>query len=176
VSEPNEFWRDVPGYDGHYQVSDLGRVRSCKTHDGRAGPTWVLRAPQVGRKGYLMLALYKRNRQSTRYIHSLVAEAFIGPRPAGKDVAHNNGHPQDNRVTNLRWATKKENQADRLAHGTAIRGEIAYNHKLTEGAVREIRRLWAAGGVTRRELAEHFRVSESAIQQIYMGKNWAWLE
>lgn len=174
--DTTETWRDIPGFDGHYQVSDLGRVRSCKTTHGEAGLTWHLRAPQpLPPYGHLMLVLYRHNQPHTRYVHALVAGAFLGPCPPGHEVAHNDGNPADNRVQNLRYATRKENQADRLEHGTMIRGEDASNHKLTESDVRDIRAAWAARTTSRRALAERYGVSESAIQQIYLRKNWAWL-
>lgn len=167
-----ETWRDIPGYDGCYQISDQGRVRSRKNHDGSAGDTWHLKRHGIGRKGYLKAVLWRGNRQFNHYVHTLVIEAFVGPRPPGMEVAHNNGDNTDNRPSNLRYATPKENQADRIAHGTAIRGEQAWNTKLTEQQVRAIR---GSVGRTQQALADEYGVHRSTIENILNGANWRWL-
>ena len=110
----DEEWRDIAGYEGAYQVSSLGRVRSL--------PGWhrggrVLKLGLSGRVGnqYYNVVLHGRY---TKSVHVLVAEAFIGPRPPKTDVCHNNGNRLDNRVENLRYGTRAENMADRNEHGT----------------------------------------------------------
>jgi hypothetical protein len=120
----NETWRPIAGYDG-YQVSDLGRVRSLDrvvTKMQRGRPVQhrlkgkVLRPATVAR-GYLAVAL---GRRGTMYVHHVVLLAFVGPRPAGKQAAHGDGDRTNNALSNLRWATPKENTADRYRHGTVL--------------------------------------------------------
>lgn len=96
-----EQWRDVPGYEGFYQVSNQGQVR--RTKSGR------LLKPHNSGNGYLQAMLSKDNRRNYQLIHRLVALAFI-PNPEGKpQVNHKNGVKSDNSVHNLEWCTMSEN-------------------------------------------------------------------
>lgn len=162
-----ESWRAVEGYDGDYEVSDQGRVRSRKSGQ------WRLRSTKPNVYGYPALVLYRDNHWTSYTVHILVARTFIGPCPEGMEVAHFDGNPLNNAVSNLRYATRQGNADDRARHGTHRRGERVPTHKLTAEAVREIRRSWAVRDSTRRALAERYGVSESAIQQVTLGKNWA---
>jgi hypothetical protein len=121
-----EIWRRIPGRDG-YEVSDLGRVRSVDrtvTKMTRGRPALhrlkgrVLK-PGTTARGYLVVALGHRG---TIYVHHLVLLAFVGPRPAGHQAAHGDGDRTNNVLSNLRWATPKENTADRYRHGTVLFG------------------------------------------------------
>jgi hypothetical protein len=103
-----ERWLPVPGYEGRYEVSDLGNVRSLPRQRTRGG---VL--SQIERYGYLSVCLSGRMFS----VHRLVLLAHVGPCPKGMETAHCNGNRKDNRLSNLRWATKSENTADRAAHG-----------------------------------------------------------
>lgn len=117
-----ETWKDIPGYEGRYQVSDLGRVRSVDRRvrlvvhgieTTRLARGKVLR-PAAAPLGHLQVVLGKGRTQS---VHVLVALAFIGPRPAGMDVAHRDGNPANNAPDNLRYATRSENNRDKVWHG-----------------------------------------------------------
>ena len=124
----NEIWKPVVGYEGLYEVSNLGNVRSL-AHTTRVAkkdceydcphPSKVLR-PQTRRHGYLSVCLYGKGGKNGRFtqvsIHRLVAEAFI-PNPENKtEVNHIDENKQNNRADNLEWMTHKEN----ANHGTAI--------------------------------------------------------
>lgn len=109
----SERWADIPGYEGRYQVSDLGRVRSVD-HHVRCGPGGkgsrlvkgrILRsAPR--KSGHHMVVLGKGNSCD---IHPLVLRAFVGPPPPKHEALHGNHVPSDNRLKNLRWGTRSEN-------------------------------------------------------------------
>lgn len=120
----DEVWLPVVGYEGRYEVSSHGRVRSLDRVLIRGNN---IRQPMRGRvlkpwgKGgegdrphqVVTLGHYDRH-----YVHVLVLEAFVGPRPDGCEGCHNDGNPLNNRADNLRWDTASANQRDRLAHGT----------------------------------------------------------
>lgn len=90
-----------------YEVSDRGRVRRCLPCSGsRVGK---LIAPRPHTKGYVTVGLYRDKRRTSRLIHSLVAEAFIGPRPPGHEVNHRDGDKLNNHAGNIEWVTSSAN-------------------------------------------------------------------
>ena len=102
--------------------------------------------------------------------------AFAGPPPTpDSQCCHVNGNHRDNRPSNLRWGTARENAADAVRHGTTLRGERNAASKLTEGQVRDIRRRLAAGE-SRRSLARAFGVDKRTVQFIERGRKWGWLQ
>lgn len=121
-----EIWKDIPGYEGRYQVSDEGRVRSLPhrvrlvvrgKETTRLFPGRLLR-PGPQQSGHLSVAIGKGN---SRQVHQLVLEAFVGPRPAGCEVLHLNHNPADNRLENLRYGTRSENMKMDYEVGTRKR-------------------------------------------------------
>lgn len=130
-----EEWRPVPDFPD-YLVSDQGRVASLKKWQGQDGPR-LLRS-YAASFGYPCVHLYgaggARNR-TARSIHSLVAEAFIGPRPPGQEVRHLDGDPKNCRLDNLAYGTKEENEQDKFRHGTnpnSAKTECIYGHPYDE--------------------------------------------
>jgi hypothetical protein len=119
----SEEWRDIAGYEGAYQVSDLGRVRSLDRvviggrwgHEKRIGQ--ILKPSSNGRYSHVVLGA--RGRKSTKLVHRLVAEAFLGPRPEGMQTCHGVAGQFVNTLTNLRYDTGSANCFDRRANGTA---------------------------------------------------------
>lgn len=106
-----EMWKPVVGYDGHYEVSNFGRVR-------RLGSKKCLK-PGKSKFGYLRVVLCVDSRPKSFDIHRLVAKSFLGEPPSDSHVvAHGDGNPSNNRLANLRWATKSENSFDQVLHGT----------------------------------------------------------
>ena len=163
-------YRDVEGYPG-YRVGDDGSVWSCRTRQGTIGNEWKELTPSVGTHGYVKIALSVCGRRKYVRVHSLVLTAFVGPRPFKYDACHNNGIRSDNRLSNLRWDTRKGNHSDREAHGTSPRGEKSPMHKLTEVQVTQIRIRVAAGG-TQRAIAREFEVCQSTIYNICKRRTW----
>ena len=105
----NEIWKDITGFEGLYQVSNLGRVKSLprKNH-----PNETIRKIATDKKGYSRVNLIKDGKNHTKKVHRLVAEAFI-PNPENKpSVDHINCNKSDNRVSNLRWYTYSEQVND----------------------------------------------------------------
>jgi NUMOD4 motif. len=114
-----EEWRPIAGYADAYEVSSLGRVRSVE-RVVRAGPppgTRTIPASMltvcVGASPYPQVTL----RRKTFAIHGLVAAAFLGERPPGMEVCHNDGDPLNSRLGNLRYDTVSENRLDTVRHG-----------------------------------------------------------
>lgn len=110
----SEIWLPVPGFEGRYEVSDLGRVRSLDhrvrlvvrgIETQRRVSGRILR-PGPTRSGHVSVAIGKGN---SRLVHQLVLEAFEGPCPAGLEVLHRNHVPSDNRLANLTYGTRSEN-------------------------------------------------------------------
>lgn len=109
-----EEWRSIAGFPA-YEVSDHGRVRRVIAVKGAAAK--VLK-PSPDAYGYLQVGLCNgRGLSRNRKLHQLVLEAFVGPRPDGYECAHGDCDKQNNHVSNLRWATKKENRADSIRMG-----------------------------------------------------------
>lgn len=102
-----EKWVPVHGTEGMYRVSDAGGVQ---------GPKKRL-TPWVHQDGHLRVTIRREGRRMEAAVHRLVLEAFVGPCPPGMEALHRNGDPTDNRLENLRWGTRSENNLDRQRHG-----------------------------------------------------------
>ena len=128
-SQPHKEWRPVVGYEGLYEVSDQGRVRSLErttVRVTRRGQRIVqpIRArvmkpgPISSRCRHLQLALWKQGNREVVRVHRLVLEAFVGPCPPGMEACHYNDIGDDNRLSNLRWDTHAANRADAKRNGS----------------------------------------------------------
>lgn len=169
-----ENWRDIPGYEGRYQVSDQGRVRSLDRWVNGPGGERRRRGKTLrnltDRYGYHVVPLQGGIR---RKVHRLVLLAFVGPCPPGHETAHHDGNARNNSLGNLRYATSRENADDRIRHGTNVRGERQHKAKLTAENVRAIR---ASRGVVRQcDLASAFGVSQHNISAIQRRTTWKYL-
>ena len=117
-----EEWRDIPGYEGLYQASDLGRVRSLDRVDtsGKRRRARLMR-PSVRSDGcYFEVHLSKGNKGRTWPVHQLVARAFFGPPLEGREVCHGPAGSFDNSTANLRYGTSKDNSQDQVRDGTTV--------------------------------------------------------
>lgn len=109
-----ERWLPISGYEGVYEVSDLGRINSLPR---RGRPARVLK-PFANASGHLLVDLCVDGKRWTRQVHLLVLEMFVGPTPEGMECRHLNGNPADNRLVNLKYGTRSENLHDSVLHGT----------------------------------------------------------
>lgn len=127
----NEEWRPVKGFQGYYEVSNQGRIRSLDrvVPHARFGTVrrkgGLLTACKKNKRGHLGTTLCINGTEHQVWVHVLVLEAFVGPCPPRMECRHLNGNPADNRLENLRWGTRKENSADRKAHGRLTKKDAA---------------------------------------------------
>lgn len=135
-----EQWRDIPGWEETYQVSNRGRIRG-KDIDrlDKNGRPWrkkgTIHGQHVKPNGYVYVNLKSKPRKQRRYVHQLVLEAFVGPRPEGAEACHDNGDREDNRLENLRWDTVSENRLDIKRMGRHNEGNKTHcdnGHEFTE--------------------------------------------
>lgn len=173
-----EIWREVPGYDGWYECSTEGRVRSWKSpgnnQAGERPRSDVPRPvrPACTRGEYLFVNLSRGGAVKSFRLNRLVLTAFEGPPFEGAQACHRNGDRSDNRLDNLYWGTPAENQTDKERHGTQVRGESMATARLDRAKVAEARSLWAGGGVTILQLAERYGVSGPTIWKAVTRRTW----
>ena len=167
-------WRAIPGWEGLYEVSNDGRVRSLpktqvRNNRGvRQVVHWKGRELSPSpRNGYPFVGLKDRRSESV-YIHRLVCEAFHGPNPGNCEVAHIDGSRTNNHADNLRWATRLENVRDKAIHHTQPQGETVYNARLTDAVVIAIRR----SSDSNKSIAAQVGVDPSVISRIRNFKAW----
>ena len=174
---PEPELRNIPGFED-YMVTQDGRVYSKPRKDIRGHKMkgkWL--KPQLGTGGYLAVNLYKDGKLCRKDIHRLVLETFVGSCPPGKECRHLNSNPTDNRLENLRWDTKINNEHDKLANGTLPKGENHGQAKLTKGEVELIRELFISDPYKRKlinqgDIAEMFDISEPTISRIKHSQRW----
>lgn len=167
--KPTENWLPVVGYEGYYEVSDQGRVRSLDRvlPDGRF---WRGRIMRLSGQRYKQVLLRKGDGGVMRRVHSMVLEAFVGPRPPDCEALHGPDGRSDNRLANLRWGTPDDNLADRYEHGEIASGERNAQAKLTPEKVRAIR-LAIDLGESQASIARSHGVSKSTVWRA-VNTNW----
>lgn len=165
-----EIWATLVEFPD-YEVSTHGRVKSKSRKTVRNGHKLSIEQrilkPSSGTKGHLYVNLRRGNKAHSRYVHRLVAEVFIGPPQEHRPmVAHGDGDPSNNHVSNIRWASAKENSQDSILHGTNKRpGGIGSGMaKLDISTLRYIHAEYPAKGV--REIARIIGVSHSRISSV----------
>jgi len=168
-----EEWRPVVGYEGLYEVSSWGFVASLSMRNRYATKLrrLILR-PYINADGRPSVTLCRDGRCRPYLTYRLVAEAFLGPAPSPlHEVAHWDGDPSNNRVENLRWATREENEADKKRHGRHLAGER--NHRAVFSA-EEIVAIRAAhdDGQPIGRLAASYETSRTHISEIVRGLVW----
>lgn len=170
----NEIWKDIPGYEGYYQVSNLGNVKSLSRKVYRKNYHFISKEKilkfRKATQNRPYVDLQKNKKVKRFYVHSLVCLAFIGERPKGYSVCHINGNNQDNRLLNLKYDTPRQNQIDVYRYG-----KTHGNSKLSVEQVLDIRKLYETGKYTTKELADKFLVSQNCTQRIVKRDTFDWL-
>ena len=175
-----EQWKDIPGYEGYYQVSTHGRVKALARvvqkrikapHTQGSSPVqpWAERILKgtMNTNGYPRVMLRRNAQAKTFSIHRLVLVTWVGEPQPGQQACHNDGDRANNHVTNLRWDTSKNNHADKKRHGTQQCGEKHPNAKLTDDQVLAI----LADPRGPAAIARDYQVTTQAVSQIRLRKS-----
>lgn len=162
-------WVSCPDWPD-YEVSSEGAVRRVVTrHSAHPG----VRKPYVTSTGYQYIVMRSLRSKMAVGVHRLVATGFLGPAPfPDAQVAHLDGNRLNNRLENLRWVTRSENERHKVGHGKSNRGERQGRSVLSQEKVRCIR-VALGRGARQRDLAVAFGVSRTTISSISIGKSWA---
>lgn len=162
-----EKWLPVVGYEGLYEVSDQGRVRSLRKN--------IIMKNSPLQAGYRCVWLYRDGCVKNQLVSRAVLTAFKGAPPSPKhQAAHWDRNLLNNALKNLRWATPSENDKDKDRHGTRtiVRGEAVGRKVLVETDIERIRDLRAAG-CTLQQIADWIRTTNSNVCVILQRKTWA---
>lgn len=171
-----EVWKDIPGYEGEYQASTYGRIKSVERkvvsknwYTGepfyRTVPERILKPGRYCKSGHVSVIL--RRGTSGKPVHQLIMKTFIGEVPDGMEVLHINGIPTDNRLSNLRYGTRRENILDVYHQGKSWR-------KLSTDDVEAIR-FGLYCGIRGSELAVMYDISQATISSIKRRRIFEWL-
>ena len=161
----SEVWKPVVGLESRYSISDQGRIRrDYSTLRRKAG---VILKTHITPKGYHRIQLLRADgRTANKFVHQLVAEAFIGNSPVGQpQINHKDGNKLNNHPSNLEWVSPLENVKHAFCTGLAGRAG-----KLSDADVDTIRQLYANGGITHAQLAAQFSVGHTIIGSILTNK------
>lgn len=178
-----EIWKDIKGYEGLYQISSLGRVKSYpRKYYSYWRKTYInynekILKPLIRSKNknnnYFYCDLYINKKSKHYNIHRLIAIAFI-PNPDNKPcINHIDGNKQNNNISNLEWCTIEENNKHALNNGLILREEKHPMHKLNNKQVIEIRNMKDV--FSTKEISKIYNVTKDTINNILSRKNWKYL-
>ena len=162
-----EEWRDIRGYEGLYQISNTGLVKSL--HSTKT----IILVEYKDRDGYSLVGLHKGGSQTTFRVHRLVATHFIPNVNNKPTVNHIDGNKSNNSLTNLNWMTDREQYIH--AKSTGLRNDVGESNpsaRLNDISVKEIVNLLKNTNYTQVEIASMFGVKRKAISEICRGVNW----
>lgn len=167
-----EIWKSVENFEGIYEVSNTGKVRSLDRKGWNNNLKGKILIPSSN-KGYLRIRLCKNGRGPFKLIHRLVAQTFI-PNPRGlPEVNRKNLDKGDNHINNLEWVSKQENMEHARINGAILSGEKTFKSKLTRNEVCLIREEYLSNTYAScLNLAKKYKVSKGVIRTIILNKSW----
>jgi hypothetical protein len=154
-------YKPIPSFP-QYEVSQGGVVRKVSDKS--------VCKPFLNVDGYVVVAFWHNNKVVHRRVHRLVMEAWVGK--DSREVNHIDGDKQNNRLSNLEYVTHQENVDHAVTTGLVRRGEDCAHSKLTDAVVKEIRELHNDAGISLRDLAGMYDVSQEMIVKIVKDRNW----
>lgn len=168
-----EKWIGFPGWEDRYDISSYGRLRGYVWGRKSLSVPRLVKTTKDKRTGYHKIMLHRGKEMKSSVIHRWVLLAFKGLPPDSKmEACHNDGNKDNNRLSNLRWDTKKNNKADMHKHGTALVGQKGGNSKLTEKQVIMMRKKHQKGAKLK-HLSTLFSCSISTVWLIVNRKTWS---
>lgn len=166
-----EEWKDIPNYEGKYQISNIGRLRSLKHRWGKRKQPKIMSLTTTA-DGYKRGYLTKDGKTKGISVHRLVAMAFIGMPKKKKCINHKNGIKTDNRPSNLEWCTREENIQHSVEMGMHVRGERHADARLCKEDVLDIRQKYKTGEMTSKELSKKYGVCQRHVHNIIARNKW----
>lgn len=171
----NETWKDIPGYEGLYQASTMGRIRSVDREViDSLGRVYFRRgkllSPSLDSGKRYTVRLNNKDRGKTWRVYVLVALTFIGERPEGYHICHKDGNQNNNKLDNLRYDTNSQNQIDIYR-----KGNKSSLGKLSIDQVLEVRRLYATWDYSLQVIANIFGVTKRTIACVVRRITFKWL-
>ena len=170
-----EIWKDILGYEGSYQISTHGRVKSLDRYVVYSNGSVRFYKGKIlkqshNNEGRPQVALNRNSKSHTFSVQRLMSYAFMGERPKGYIICHNDGNMLNNNIENLRYDKLRENSIDMYRHGCKV--TIG---KLSIEDVVEIRRLYATGKYLQKDLANIYNVNQSNISHVIKSETFNWL-
>jgi hypothetical protein len=166
-----EIWKDIIGYEGLYQVSNKGRIKSFPKKGHKED---LILSLILTDKGYYRVGIRKDKNKIMFHVHRLVGAAFI-PNPENKpEINHIDGNPLNNCVENLEWCTRSENSIHSYKTGLQIsqKGEQHGRSKLKDWEVKQIREIYSCGGIKMKDIGLKFGISRQSVYRIVNNKGW----
>jgi hypothetical protein len=167
----DEQWKPIPGYEGIYSISSIGRTRV--DIGGRGRMAGMILKPRYTTDGYIKYMLRKDGKSRAFLSHRLVYAAFVRPLGCDEEIDHINGIKDDNAIGNLEPVSKLVNMQRSFARGRNMaRGSRVSTSKLTEELVGAIKNRYRSGAIQAR-ICEEFGLPKSQVSKIILGKTWA---
>ncbi len=168
-----EVWKDIPDYERYYQASDWGRIKNIKKSKMTGIKKNKILKFYKTKDGRISVSLSKNNIRKTIMVHQLILRTFVGPCPKGMVTCH---HPDpnqsNNKLSNLRWDTRKANEADKIKQGRKHGPRGSDNSKLTKEQVQKIRQ----DKRIQRKIAKDYDICQQTVSDIKQKKIWKHIE
>lgn len=173
-----EIWKNIIGFEGLYEISNLGKIKSikrkCPSKNGlRTVPEKIMKT-KLDKDGYEVINLAKNGGKIYISIHRLLGIAFI-PNPLNlPQINHIDGIKTNNKLENLEWVTEKENiqHAFKTGLSISVKGEKRAFSKLTDEKVKEIREIYSKGGISLKKLGILYKVAPETLNRAIHRKTW----